>query len=540
MRHALIVCVALAITFISTQLHAVEVINGQYVWRFASDQAWPNGYELTTGKPDELVYISSYPNDFFDRIANALPESELNEAFITDDAGSTIHLIEDGEVFITFLHEGAGYRNAFGYFTFDPSALPATRFDVRETIVFPNLSYPHLRQGDRVSIGHFPAGTSIGFFIAANGFSSDTGVKSSAVPYYYSLKHLNPESSENLRQHMATLYDPYVQEVVLGFEDLPRTWGDNDFNDAVFSVKTTPSSALDTADLITIPEANDSDADGIADALDEFPNNYRRAFSSYYPSNNNYVSLAFEDKWPRLGDYDMNDLVIRERLQTIYSAEGTITGFKLEGFIDARGAGFNNGFAMRIMNTTSSLFKTGSINVDGQQFTLNAEQGQTNTVLVLWDDTHDFTATDGEGDCKFFNTVKTCPEYAPVPFTLDVEFTNGINALLHSDLDFFIFRTNKRSHEIHFAGYPPTDKMDYTLFGQHADTSDPDTGRFYRSAENLAWGLKVSGTWYYPREYKDIVWCYADYETWVESSGEQAKDWFQTSNRDHLYYVPNR
>ena len=294
---------ALTLAAISPWTNAVEVIDGQYVWRFASGEAWPVGYDKTTGKPDNLTYIDNYPDAFFQRIANALPESELNEAFITNDAGSTIYLKEEGDVFVTFLHEGAGYKNSFGYFTFDADNPPATISDVREIIIFPNLSYPHLRQGDRVNIGRFPAGTSIGFFIAANGFSDSSGVKGNAVSYYYSLQHLNPESDESLRQHMAALYDPYVKEVVLGFEDLPRTWGDNDFNDAVFSVKTTPESALDTENLITIPEANDSDANGIQDSLDEFPDDYRRAFSSFYPSNTEYVSLAYEDKWPHLGDY---------------------------------------------------------------------------------------------------------------------------------------------------------------------------------------------------------------------------------------------
>ena len=531
---------ALTLAAISPWTNAIEVIDGQYVWRFASGEAWPVGYDKTTGKPDNLTYIDNYPDAFFQRIANALPESELNEAFITNDAGSTIYLKEEGDVFVTFLHEGAGYKNSFGYFTFDADNPPATISDVREIVVFPNLPYPHLRQGDRVNIGRFPAGTSIGFFIAANGFSDSSGVQGTAVPYYYSLQHLNPESDESLRQHMAALYDPYVKEVVLGFEDLPRTWGDNDFNDAVFSVKTTPESALDTENLITIPEANDSDADGIQDSLDEFPDDYRRAFSSFYPSSTEYVSLAYEDKWPQLGDYDMNDLVIRERLQTITDAQGVITGFRLEGFIDARGAGFHNGFALRLMDMPSTVFKQGSITIDGTTFTLTAEQGQSDAVIILWNDTHDFTTTGDGDDCQFFNTVKECPEYAPVPFTVDVAFSVGMNALQHSDFDFFIFRTNKRGHEIHFADYPPTDKMDTALFGKHADTSDPATGRYYRSAENLSWGLKVSGAWFYPREYKDIVWCYADYETWVESAGEQAQNWFQTSNRDHLYYVLNR
>ncbi|WP_223858441.1 hypothetical protein [Salinimonas profundi] len=101
-----------------------------------------------------------------------MPESELNEAFITDDAGSTVYLKEEGEVFVTFLHEGADYQNAFGYFIFDKDNPPATISEVRETIIFPNLSYPHLRHGDRVSIGRFPAGTSIVFSSRQMGFQA--------------------------------------------------------------------------------------------------------------------------------------------------------------------------------------------------------------------------------------------------------------------------------------------------------------------------------------------------------------------------------
>ena len=161
---------ALTLAAISPWTNAVEVIDGQYVWHFASGEAWPVGYDQTIGKPDDVTYIDNYPDAFFQRIANALPESELNEAFITNDAGSTIYLKEEGDVFVTFLHEGAGYKNSFGYFTFDADNPPATISDVREIIIFPNLSYPHLRQGDRVNIGRFPAGTSIGFFYRCKRF----------------------------------------------------------------------------------------------------------------------------------------------------------------------------------------------------------------------------------------------------------------------------------------------------------------------------------------------------------------------------------
>jgi LruC domain-containing protein len=517
---------------------ATDEVNGEYVWQFLSGQAWPGGYIRDLGKPENLIWArNEYSDDFFARINNALPERELNEAFITDDAGSTITLTEQAEVFVTFIHEGAGYRNAFGYFLFDANNPPTTKEDVDEVIIFPNLSYPHMANGHRLSIGTFPAGTSIGFVLAANGYSWWTGVKSQTnLPLYYSLKDLNPESIDVLRQHMALLYDEEVQEVILGFEDLPRTWGDNDFNDAIFSVKTTPETAIDTTSLISVPEVNDADADGVTDELDEFPNDYRRAYSSYFPSNSSYVTLAFEDNWPKVGDYDMNDLVVQERLQTIYDADGNITGMKIEGAILARGASHVNGFAMRLMGVAPEEIGESSITINGQEYAKFTENFQTDAVIQLWSNTNIFTETNESGQCQHFNTLKSCTEFPTVPFTLDIEFTSSLAQLNHSSLDFFIFRTNDRSLEIHFAGYPPTDLFNFDRFGTQDDTSSVETGRYFKNAQNLPWGIKLSDKWPHPREYIDIVWAYPDYETWVESSGNQATNWYKTSNRKSHFY----
>ena len=516
---------------------ATEQENGQYLWKFLSGKPWPLGYNQSTGKPDNLIYArDQYPAEFFQRIQNALPEARVNQAFLTDDQGSNIVLKEQGEVFVTFLHEGAGYKNSFGYFVFDPNNPPQTAAEVREVIVFPNLSYPHLTNGHRLSLGTFPAGTHIGFFIAANGFWFNTGVRPTAVPYYYSLKNLNPDAQPDHKQHNVLLYDEQVQEVIIGFEDLPRAWGDNDFNDAVFSVKATPNTALDSAALFVMPQADDSDGDGIADGEDEFPKDFRRAFSSYFPSENDVVTLAFEDNWPEVGDYDLNDLVLSERLQVIYDAQGRITGMNVSGEILARGASYHNGFGLRLQNLAPSALKDATLTVGSQSFSKSAEPGQTDLVITLWQDSHVFTNTGQSGKCSHFNTVKECPALPSVPYSLDINFNDSPVSLPHSSLDFFIFRTDYRGREIHFADYAPTDKFDATQFGKYDDTSDAESGRYFRSNNNLPWALQINSAWRYPREYIDVLWAYPDYETWVESSGQEALDWFLTSDRNNHYY----
>lgn len=523
----------------SQQAQTVEVdASGKYVWRFLSGSPWPGGYDSATGKPQNMLYArSEYSADFFTRVNNALPESRVNVNFLTSDTGANITLREAGDVYVTFIHEGAGYLNSFGFFTFDSNNPPTSKAQVRETIVFPNLSYPHMAAGHRIKLGNFPAGTSIGFFLAANGFSSATGVKTSAVPYYYSLSGLNPEATPTLRQHNVLLVDPDTNEVVMGFEDLSRVSGDNDFNDALFSIKVTPETALDVTRLSLIPAAQDSDSDGVTDSQDEFPQDFSRASSSYYPNHQNWITLAFEDNWPKVGDYDMNDLVVRERFQTIFNAAGLVSGFKISGFIDARGAANHNGFALRIMNMDKSQVRAASINIAGQVRSLSTEGQQRNPVLILWQDSHSYTSTGiSAGNCSHFNTSKECEQFAPVAYEVDVQLTTPVLSLPHSDLDFFIFQRDFRGREIHFADYPPTDKFDATQFGKFDDTSVPASRRYFRSANNLPWALKIPSQWRYPREYIDVVWAYPEYETWVESGGAQGLNWFQLNDRINHYY----
>ena len=538
-RLKLTVLLTLTILLSSSAAFAVQQNNqGTYEWTFFTGKNWPGDYAQATGKPSShhLSYArNEYPNDFFQRINNALPEQSINEAFLTDDDGANITLTEEAEVFITFIHEGAGYKNSFGYFTFDKNNPPTSISEIEETIIFPNLSYPHLTNGHRVSIGTFPADTSIGFFIAANGFWFNTGVKPFAVPYYYSLQNLNPEADPSLRQHNVLLYDEDVAEVIIGFEDLPRTWGDNDFNDAVFAVKTTPSTAIDSAPLVSVPDANDSDADGVPDSQDEFPNDYKRTHSSFFPADNDWSTLAYEDTWPRLGDYDMNDLVVRARSQLFYNADNQVTGFKISGYIDARGAAYKNGFALRLRNIAAQYFDNATINIAGNTYAKTRETGQSDIVVQLWRNTHDFTTTGGTGKCQHFNTVKQCGTLPSVPFELEVNLTDGLS-LQHSAIDYFLFRTNYRGREIHFADVPPTDRFDTTQFGKYADDSDENAARYFKSENNLPWALKIDTQWRYPREYIEVNWAYPDFQQWIESNGQTATDWYTTSERIHHYY----
>ena len=515
-------------------LTGLTQVNSSYVWSFFTQQPWPTGYDQSTGTPDGIINVySDYPTVFFDRIANALPESEVNELFLVDDQQANIHLEEEAEVFITFLHEGAGYKNSFGYFTFDNSNPPTSSAEVDETIVFANLSYPHMSAGDRVSLGTFAAGTSIGFFLAANGFSSSSGVKTYAVPYYYTLQSMNPEPTEILRRHTVLLYDSEVDEIILGIEDLNRQSGDNDFNDAVFSIAASPGTAISTETIIEIPSVDDSDGDGVIDSNDEYPNDSGKAFNYYYPSSTDWITYAFEDLWPNLGDYDMNDLVVYIRNHHVLDANNEITQIRLRGEIQARGANRHNGFALHLQNISPNLIQGASLFIANQSIALLPEANQTDAVFILFEDAHDYTTTNGSGSCVHFNTVKTCPQSPAVEFELILDLTETLSSLSVNQYDLFIYKENTRGLEVHLVDYPPTDLFDSDYFGKQADNSNINTGEYFTTSNNLPWVLRIPTQWQHPQEYIDIIWAYPDYQAWAESEGSVSPTWYQNSRGEH-------
>ena len=204
----------------------LSVSYNSYSWNFALGD-YSTNYS-SGGIPLTMADDIAVSSELINKISTALPERRnvtlTNPDYITNDAGANITVKETGEVFITFLHEGAGYRNGFGYFTFTGDT-PSDRSDISEVVLTPNASFYNsggdsngMRVGDSISLGTHTAGTKIGFFVIANGFTSSTGVKSwqSEDWFFYTTKDLNNETDEDLRAHTVMLYDDESGNIVLG------------------------------------------------------------------------------------------------------------------------------------------------------------------------------------------------------------------------------------------------------------------------------------------------------------------------------------
>lgn len=154
---------------------------------------------------------------------------------------SHLTLTNEADVRAYFIGEGAGYHNTLGFNTLgggigsgDPK------------LIFPDVSSPDsyydpsgggqtltnpLMAGDFVNLGRFAAGTSLDFFLIANGVYGGSNVYSTDTS-------INPDGI----QHAIAFQlndSPYL---IIGFEDL-FGGGDMDYNDALFALDLGPGNA---------------------------------------------------------------------------------------------------------------------------------------------------------------------------------------------------------------------------------------------------------------------------------------------------------
>ena len=530
-----------------------------------------------------------FPAEFYSRLSAALPESTdirlTNPAYITAN-GANLDIVEEADVFFTFLHEGAGYRNSIGFFTYPTDSPPTSRSEITEVVVFPNLSYGSERElvcqdnvqtvavpgaqvaarlndgaalgpcpgdysmerdgmltGDTVLLGRFYPGTSIGFFVIANGWDSTNGVKPSQSEdwIFYSAANLNAETDPGLRAHTVLLYDEPTETVVLGMEDILRTRAgcDHDFNDAMFTIQSNPPEGIDTSTFIEVPEPVDTDGDGVVDGNDAFPEDPTRAFINYYPSKTTFATLSFEDRWPFMGDYDMNDLVIRYQIEEVVSRSGAIRDVKFSVRPVARGASYHNGLAWEITGVPRNSVDQAQVRVnDGEWRLTQPEVGNASASFVLFRDAHAHTPSNLD---RFFNVDDSVPAGEVSLIELQVTFDTSVSpsSVPSKPYNPFIFRTNDRGLEIHLPGMPPTSLADASYFGTEDDTTSTVESRYYVTETNLPWALNIPYNWVHPRERVDIIEAYKGFGPWASSSGNQNKQWYTDESETDLLY-PHR
>lgn len=206
------------------------------------------------GVPNYLQQNDIVSQDFLNWIRASVKDGQnvprTHPEWLSDTVVTNLYVIQNCDVFVTFIDEGAGYRNTLGFYTYNVNNPPQTIADIQNTmtIIFPNSSKVNsgggMRAGMKVKIGTFTPGTVIGWFIIADGFRSSNVTNGNWR--LFSNPNLNPQTNTALKQQNLQLKDPNSGRVVLTFEDIRRDYGgcDNDFEDVVFYVSANPVSAI--------------------------------------------------------------------------------------------------------------------------------------------------------------------------------------------------------------------------------------------------------------------------------------------------------
>ena len=492
------------------------------------------------GRPTSIVnrpLDSKFLADINASLPEYKPVPQHNPAYLDTGKGATIKIVDkEADVWVTFVHEGASYKNSLGYYTY-PTAEGAPA-DVKEldiTIIIPNASLGpagggSMYAGDTVYIGRYPEGTSIGWVMYAYGWDSTRQAVRDRSGRYFSDYQYNPEEKEAEKLHSVVLYDNEQQVLVTGFEDVERTAGrsDNDFNDLVFYALVNPVESVGNLDSFTeIKRAIDTDKDGVIDSEDYFPKD-----SLYSTFTEQVGTIAYEDMWPKLGDYDFNDLVVSYTYGIYGNAKNLVPRIDFAYTVLAVGAGYRNGLAISFPVKASDLTlkEIGDAPKGGG---LKVEDYGTGVHITIFNDAKRVLAPSAEAMKEvLLNTNPEFPFVPPVTVAFSLEFTEpvSINTLGVIPFDVFLLsdnsNENNQDHEVHLADMAPTPLLQLGLLSTENDSSDESTGRYYKTKNNLPWAIHVPGEWTYPLERTPIVDGYRLFGAWAESGGALHSDWY--------------
>ena len=200
------------------------------------------------GKPNYLVLPDTISPSLLSFVNNTLPEFKnltiSHPELFSSTAIADITITQPSDVYVTFVLVSAGYANSLAFYTYPTNQSPTSAKDISLiTYIFPSCgNKTPLHSGDKVKIGRFDIGTSIGFVLMLNAWDTTAHILNNDVVHFCTNDALNPEVDPKLKKHAVLINYAPENRVIIGFEDLDRTlsYCDNDFNDVVMYCTVTP------------------------------------------------------------------------------------------------------------------------------------------------------------------------------------------------------------------------------------------------------------------------------------------------------------
>lgn len=201
------------------------------------------------GTPKYLLPSDSISSDMQTFLTGILIEkSDLrprHPELLSTTAIADIGITQPSDVFVTFVSQvTTNSRNALAFYTYPTTTPPTSPNDIKTMVYFfPSAgSGTKLQAGNKVKLGSFQPGTSIGFVLLKNAWDPTTHTLNNEVVHFCSNDVLNPEVDPNLKKHAVLINYAAENKTLIGFENTDRssTKCDHDFNDIVIYATVTP------------------------------------------------------------------------------------------------------------------------------------------------------------------------------------------------------------------------------------------------------------------------------------------------------------
>ena len=248
----------------------------------------------------------------------------------------------------------------------------------------------------------------------------------------------------------------------------------------------------------------------------------------YYPSQTGYYIAAYEDFFPSKGDYDFNDLVVGYRVAANLDSDGNIRGLSGEGYLIARGAGYDHDWHLRIALPESA---SGSAEVNlfnpGEA---NAAQGYPQMQNIIGD--MDLTLlphsrriwVDGSYEGVNTLTEQSLKQGHRFSFNVLLDAPIALTTLDNAPFDPYLY-VHDTQFEIHLEG-----KASVLPYSKNVVEGKVD----FIDNNNFPFAQVFPETWQVPTERTDLGQAYPDFMNFIISGRKQNIKWYNTPNNAHV------
>lgn len=277
--------------------------------------------------------------------------------------------------------------------------------------------------------------------------------------------------------------------------------------------------------------AQDSDLDGVQDAVDAFPCQAGAAAAAFWPAEHAHGMIVFEDQWPRSGDLDFNDAVLAINAELRSVAGGDVRLVRLTIDPLALGGTFDNGLGLHLPVPRASV-RSVRRSIAGGPGELLAVSETDAELTVRLGGLRDLFG----GQAGTINSDALTARQRGAVMVVELELAPGVQlSAADAPFDLFIFRMERPELEIHLPQFSGTSMMDRSLFGTSDDRST--ASRSYVDGRGLPFALVMPELALYAREATDISRLFPGIITFAASGGTSGADFYSNGVEASFAYA---